>query len=70
MGKVLVTVIHSARGGGWSPLTPGWHPGSFRPIVSPYLSRSQAVLPSYEEAVSLPYKTPDGDPAPPPYSEV
>lgn len=30
----------------------------------------KAVLPSYEEAVSLPYKTPDGDPAPPPYSEV
>ncbi|KAI4544608.1 hypothetical protein MJG53_020406 [Ovis ammon polii x Ovis aries] len=28
------------------------------------------VLPSYEEAVSLPYKVPEGGPAPPPYSEV
>lgn len=30
----------------------------------------KVVLPSYEEAVSLPSKTPEGDPAPPPYSEV
>lgn len=30
----------------------------------------KVVLPSYEEAVSLPPKTPEGDPAPPPYSEV
>ncbi|KAM8959757.1 lysosomal-associated transmembrane protein 5 [Lycaon pictus] len=30
----------------------------------------KVVLPSYEEALSLPYKTPDGGPAPPPYSEV
>uniref|UniRef100_A0A8C4LX18 Lysosomal protein transmembrane 5 n=1 Tax=Equus asinus asinus TaxID=83772 RepID=A0A8C4LX18_EQUAS len=30
----------------------------------------KVVLPSYEEAVALPCKTPDGDPAPPPYSEV
>ncbi|XP_055979153.1 lysosomal-associated transmembrane protein 5 [Sorex fumeus] len=27
-------------------------------------------LPSYEEALTLPYKTPEGGPAPPPYSEV
>lgn len=31
---------------------------------------SQVALPSYEEALSLPTKTPEGDPAPPPYSEV
>ncbi|XP_044769873.1 lysosomal-associated transmembrane protein 5 isoform X2 [Neomonachus schauinslandi] len=30
----------------------------------------KVVLPSYEEALSLPYKSPDGGPAPPPYSEV
>uniref|UniRef100_A0A9L0SEE9 Lysosomal protein transmembrane 5 n=1 Tax=Equus caballus TaxID=9796 RepID=A0A9L0SEE9_HORSE len=30
----------------------------------------KVVLPSYEEAVALPCKTPEGDPAPPPYSEV
>lgn len=30
----------------------------------------KVVLPSYEEAVSLPPKTLEGDPAPPPYSEV
>lgn len=30
----------------------------------------KVVLPSYEEAVSLPYKVPEGGPAPPPYSEV
>ncbi|XP_004678768.1 PREDICTED: lysosomal-associated transmembrane protein 5 [Condylura cristata] len=30
----------------------------------------KVVLPSYEEALSLPYKTPEGGPAPPPYSEV
>ncbi|KAB1269329.1 Lysosomal-associated transmembrane protein 5 [Camelus dromedarius] len=31
---------------------------------------SKVVLPSYEEAVSLPYKIPEGGLAPPPYSEV
>ncbi|XP_023385197.1 lysosomal-associated transmembrane protein 5 [Pteropus vampyrus] len=30
----------------------------------------KVVLPSYEEAMSLPPKTPEGNPAPPPYSEV
>eukprot|EP00069_Balaena_mysticetus_P018711 bmy_11450T0 len=30
----------------------------------------KVVLPSYEEAVSLPYKIPEGGPAPPPYSEA
>ncbi|XP_063659969.1 lysosomal-associated transmembrane protein 5 isoform X3 [Pan troglodytes] len=30
----------------------------------------KVVLPSYEEALSLPSKTPEGGPAPPPYSEV
>nr|BAB03459.1 GCD-10 [Rattus norvegicus] len=30
----------------------------------------KVALPSYEEALSLPTKTPEGDPAPPPYSEV
>uniref|UniRef100_G3U1C0 Lysosomal protein transmembrane 5 n=1 Tax=Loxodonta africana TaxID=9785 RepID=G3U1C0_LOXAF len=30
----------------------------------------KVVLPSYEEALSLPPKAPEGDPAPPPYSEV
>lgn len=30
----------------------------------------KVVLPSYEEAISLPPKTPEGNPAPPPYSEV
>ncbi|XP_004705096.1 lysosomal-associated transmembrane protein 5 isoform X1 [Echinops telfairi] len=30
----------------------------------------KVVLPSYEEAVSLPFKAPEGGPAPPPYSEV
>uniref|UniRef100_A0A8C2NL61 Lysosomal protein transmembrane 5 n=1 Tax=Capra hircus TaxID=9925 RepID=A0A8C2NL61_CAPHI len=34
------------------------------------LCLSQVVLPSYEEAVSLPYKVPEGGPAPPPYSEM
>lgn len=31
---------------------------------------SQVALPSYEEALCLPTKNPEGDPAPPPYSEV
>ncbi|KAG3282572.1 lysosomal protein transmembrane 5 [Ictidomys tridecemlineatus] len=30
----------------------------------------KVVLPTYEEALSLPSKSPEGDPAPPPYSEV
>ncbi|XP_059937591.1 lysosomal-associated transmembrane protein 5 [Mesoplodon densirostris] len=30
----------------------------------------KVVLPSYEEVVSLPYKIPEGGPAPPPYSEA
>ncbi|KAM5246926.1 lysosomal-associated transmembrane protein 5 [Ctenodactylus gundi] len=30
----------------------------------------KVVLPSYEEAISLPPKSPEGEPAPPPYSEV
>ncbi|XP_069333670.1 lysosomal-associated transmembrane protein 5 [Eulemur rufifrons] len=30
----------------------------------------KVVLPSYEEALSLPSKAPEGGPAPPPYSEV
>ncbi|KAG8506778.1 Lysosomal-associated transmembrane protein 5 [Galemys pyrenaicus] len=30
----------------------------------------KVVLPTYEEALSLPYKIPEGGPAPPPYSEV
>ncbi|XP_004465776.1 lysosomal-associated transmembrane protein 5 [Dasypus novemcinctus] len=30
----------------------------------------KVVLPSYEEALSLPAKVPEGDPAPPPYSAV
>ncbi|XP_004425915.1 lysosomal-associated transmembrane protein 5 [Diceros bicornis minor] len=30
----------------------------------------KVVLPSYEEALALPCKTPEGSPAPPPYSEV
>nr|XP_020012178.1 lysosomal-associated transmembrane protein 5 [Castor canadensis] len=30
----------------------------------------KVVLPSYEEALSLPCKSPEGGPAPPPYSEV
>ncbi|XP_055467485.1 lysosomal-associated transmembrane protein 5 [Psammomys obesus] len=30
----------------------------------------KVALPSYEEALSMPTKTPEGDPAPPPYSEV
>ncbi|XP_076421365.1 lysosomal-associated transmembrane protein 5 [Peromyscus maniculatus bairdii] len=30
----------------------------------------KVALPSYEEALSLPTKSPEGDPAPPPYSEV
>ncbi|XP_008064466.1 lysosomal-associated transmembrane protein 5 [Carlito syrichta] len=30
----------------------------------------KVVLPSYEEALSLPSKVPEGDPLPPPYSEV
>ncbi|TKC33716.1 hypothetical protein EI555_010410 [Monodon monoceros] len=30
----------------------------------------KVVLPSYEEAVSLPYKIPEGGPSPPPYSEA
>lgn len=34
------------------------------------LCLSQVVLPSYEEAISLPSKSPVGGPAPPPYSEV
>ncbi|KAM4872428.1 lysosomal-associated transmembrane protein 5 isoform 2-T3 [Thomomys bottae] len=31
---------------------------------------SKVVLPTYEEALSLPSKSPEGAPAPPPYSEV
>lgn len=34
------------------------------------LCLSQVALPSYEEALCLPTKNPEGDPAPPPYSEV
>ncbi|KAM6219511.1 lysosomal-associated transmembrane protein 5 [Rhynchocyon petersi] len=30
----------------------------------------KVVLPTYEEALTLPSKAPEGDPAPPPYSEV
>lgn len=59
-----------ARGEVGAPLIPGWDYGYFWPILSPHLCPSQVVLPSYEEAVSLPPKTPEGDPAPPPYSEV
>ncbi|XP_012890598.1 PREDICTED: lysosomal-associated transmembrane protein 5 [Dipodomys ordii] len=31
---------------------------------------SKVALPTYEEALSLPSKSPEGNPAPPPYSEV
>lgn len=33
--KMLVIIIHLARGGHWAP---GWEPGSFQPIFSPHLS--------------------------------
>jgi hypothetical protein len=38
--------------------------------AQPFLSLPQVVLPSYEEALSLPCKSPEGGPAPPPFSEV
>lgn len=39
-------------------------------VLSCLLFLSQVALPSYEEALCLPTKNPEGDPAPPPYSEV
>ncbi|KAF5910425.1 hypothetical protein HPG69_014657 [Diceros bicornis minor] len=41
-----------------------------RPTHARLLGGKKVVLPSYEEALALPCKTPEGSPAPPPYSEV
>lgn len=59
-----------ARVGAGTSLTPDWDCDFSWPILSPPFCPSQVVLPSYEEAVSLPPKTLEAGPAPPPYSEV
>lgn len=63
--SVIIILMDVCVSGGGS-----LHPWLDLMVLSYLLCLSQVALPSYEEALSLPTKSPEGDPAPPPYSEV